>query len=222
MICDKCGGVGWIYGTDPDGYTVARRCGCVEAKLSMRRLERLGLKEVAESKTLDAYKIFEPWQRNVLAKAKAYKFDGWVFMGGQTGCGKTHICTALTVNWIKRGHAAEYMLWRQDATRLKKSIVADSEMYNRDMGRYTSTSLLYIDDLFKGKVTEADINLAFELIDARYRAGLLTIISSEKTLDEIVAIDEAIAGRINESASVILNIGKGFRKNWRLQQAKEA
>ena len=61
--------------------------------------------------------------------------------------------------------------------------------------------MLYIDDLFKGNVTGADLNLAFQLINARYNdRKLITILSSELTLSEIIEQDEALGGRIYERA----------------------
>ena len=40
-------------------------------------------------------------------------------------------------------------------------------------------------------ITQGDINIAFEIINYRYINDLITIISSELLLDEIINIDEA-------------------------------
>lgn len=58
--------------------------------------------------------------------------------------------------------------------------------------------VLYIDDFLKGSVSEADLNLAYQLLNARYNAARRTIISSELSIGEIAGYDEAIAGRIFE------------------------
>ena len=44
-----------------------------------------------------------------------------VFIGGQVGAGKTHLCTAMVGEFLKRGISAKYMLWRDDALKLKAS-----------------------------------------------------------------------------------------------------
>ena len=80
---------------------------------------------------------------------------------------------------------------------------------------------MYIDDLFKTKqgasVTAADINIAFEILNYRYINDMLTIISSEKTLREILDIDEAVGSRIYEMAQgYILNISADPAKNYRM------
>ena len=59
--------------------------------------------------------------------------------------------------------------------------------------------ILYIDDFLRNKQpTQAEIKLAFSIIDTRYQNGLKTIISSEKSLKELHGIDEALTGRIYE------------------------
>lgn len=78
--------------------------------------------------------------------------------------------------------------------------------------------MLYIDDLFKGKITEADINLVFEILNYRYNNNFKTIISSEYMLTELLKIDEAISSRILEkSRGYHLDIkrenGRNYREN---------
>lgn len=56
--------------------------------------------------------------------------------------------------------------------------------------------VFYIDDFIKETVTDADINIAFELLNARYNDHeKLTIISTEKS------IDEALGSRIYERST---------------------
>jgi DNA replication protein DnaC len=86
---------------------------------------------------------------------------------------------------------------------------------------------LYIDDLFKtGRVagktaqmpTEADINLAFEIINSRAIQRKPTIISSESNLFDLIQIDEAIGGRIKQRCGeYYLNIGSKNTKNYRME-----
>lgn len=78
-------------------------------------------------------------------------------------------------------------------------------------GVYTSTvdklrrvKVLYIDDFFKArrgeKPTDSEIKIAYEIVDSRYCNNLVTIVSSEFSIDEIVEIDEAIGGRIKQKS----------------------
>lgn len=109
-----------------------------------------------------------------------------------------------------------YFMWRQDAPRLK-ALVNDRAEYEAAMKDFIECRVLLIDDLWKGgNVTEADVSLTFELLNARYNTpSKLTLISTEKTVNQILTIDEAVGGRICERA-------KGFTlktadENLRLQ-----
>jgi DNA replication protein DnaC len=91
--------------------------------------------------------------------------------------------------------------------------------------------VLYIDDLFKPvqddtgerrQPNPGDIRLAFELLNFRYiHRDLITIISSEWTIDELQDIDPAIGGRVYQrSKDYCLTISREEYKNYRLHSAK--
>ena len=105
------------------------------------------------------------------------------------------------------------MLWRNEASRLKANV--NESVYGDMIKNLTEIPVLYIDDFFKGGVTQGDINLAFELINDRYNSRKATIISSEKTINDLLNIDEAIGSRIVErSGEFITNITR--KENYRL------
>ena len=57
------------------------------------------------------------------------------------------------------------------------------------MDKLKKVKVLYIDDFFKGGITDADFRLAFEIINARYNdKGLRTIISSEVKIKDLMKI----------------------------------
>ena len=63
------------------------------------------------------------------------------------------------------------------------------------------TEVLYTDDFLKGGDTDADIRLAYEILNSRYNdRGLRTILSSEMTPEKLLRRDEALGGRIYERA----------------------
>lgn len=166
--------------------------------------------------TFDAY-IANDEQRARLKKAAKSFTDashGWWYISGMAGSGKTHLCTAICAEMIGAGYNTQYVLWRDITTRLK-SLILDTERYGQEIRRLKTVPVLYVDDFFKGTVTDADINLAFEIINARYNvSSCRTIISSELPITRILEIDEALGSRIYERA-------KGFtfnapKENWRL------
>ena len=114
------------------------------------------------------------------------------------------------------GIPVRYVQWRGDIPAIKAK-VNDAEAYAEAMQPLKTVRALYIDDFLKGSVTDADKNIAFDLLNARYiKPDAITIISTELTIDRILSWDEAIGSRINQRAKdYMLNIGK--KKNWRLQ-----
>ena len=214
--CPICGNKGYILRKDEDGIVWARDCECMKKRVSLRRIEDAGLKDLVARYTFDNYKTDTPETKAILKKAKEFLITEapcFVIMG-KTGSGKTHICTALCSKLIEDGWKTKYFLWRTDAAILK-SMVNDGDRYQTEINKLRNVPVLYIDDLFKGSITEADKNLAFTILNDRYNsANKKTIISTELTVNELMQIDEAIAGRIIEQARGY--VVKAPDKNWRL------
>lgn len=211
--------------------TVIGPCKCDEIRKSIMRMKRSGLKDIIKDYTFDKFHATEPWQKTLKAAAMEYAEnpDGWFFIGGQSGAGKTHLCTAICREFLLGGKRVLYMLWRDEIVKLKAA-VNDSEEYHKLIDKYKTVDVLYIDDLFKTgkspdntvqKPTAADVNVAFEIINYRYNnPDLITIVSSECTEDELLDIDEAVGGRIYErSKAKAFSIAKNRDRNYRTRKA---
>ena len=215
--CPVCHNTGCIVTKAPDGTLKASECACMAKRVSIRRLERSGLKDAVNRYTFKNYVADTMESKKVLCAAEDFcrNDKGWFFISGKSGSGKTHICTAICSRLMEQNKNVRYMLWR-DETVLLKALTTDGEEYKRQIRPFKSVPVLYIDDFLKGGHTDADIRLAFEILNSRYNdSQLRTIISSELTLFEILGIDEAVGGRIYERA-------KGYvleapRENWRLK-----
>ena len=228
--CDLCRNKGQImYLTVENGTPLewAKPCKCMTARSAIRRMKRSGLGNVIKEKTFDKYQATEPWQQALKTAAVAYAKEpaGWFFMGGQPGCGKSHLGAAICRHFLLAGRAVVYMSWLDDAAQLKGSKSDGS--YTDLVARYKEAEILYIDDLFKTEErdgvkqppTGADIRLAFEIINYRYNnPGLLTIVSSEYYAGQLLDIDEAVGSRIIEMAGGnSFNIAKERSRNYRLK-----
>lgn len=200
--CDQCRN-GYITRQE-NGMLISRKCGCMGTAYSRHLLEVCGLDKLAERCTFDTYIPEEEWQRVVKEKAMEYA-AGWkknsFFISGQSGSGKTHICTAICNIAMQEGANIRYLRWVEGGTRLK-GLVSDAEEYKREMDDLAGCDLLYIDDLFKTDTSGADLRLAYELINSRYVSGKPLIISTERSLPYIGGLKgkdgEAISGRIFE------------------------
>jgi len=147
----------------------------------------------------------------------------WLCVFGAVGSGKTHICTAVCNKILENGGKVVYMLWREASVQLKASI-NNAEEYKRLFAPFKEADVLYIDDFLKGKQgqnpTDADITLAFELINHRYyMPHSRTIISSERSFEDIMRLDAAVGSRIIQRCGekYRVQIAHGDDKNQRLR-----
>lgn len=222
--CEKCRNKGLIfYYKVGNASPVSRECECRAIRRSLRLTRQSGLSEHLKSKTLDNFSTNEQWQMLIKNGVDAYLKQGkgeWLYVGGQSGCGKTHLCTAACMELLKRGKSLIFMSW-QNALRELKSLVNEVE-YCQKMSKYIECEVLYIDDLFKTMSGEmpsgADIKIAYEIINSRLDKSKVTIISSEWLLRELIEIDEALGSRIKQMCKrFVLSIGKAEEKNFRMR-----
>lgn len=217
--CEKCHDTGQIIHLMPDGLSIeVEECECSIRKRNKRRIEKSGLADVISRYTFEAYET--PDEKTAAIKAAALRYisdakSEWFVVCGRPGSGKTHICTAIVGKLIDGGKDCRYMLWRDDVRDLKAN-VNESAAYRKKMDALKGVDVLYIDDFLKGKnVTDADLNIAFELLNARYNQRKRTLISGEHSLGEILSLDEALGSRIYERSKN----GYCFEtnsENWRL------
>ncbi len=224
--CPECLNRGFSYRVDDEGHLITTPCKCMTIRNNQRRIEQSGLSDLLSRYTFEAWKSEEEWQNELLTGAKRFAANpqGWFSVCGKPGTGKTHICTAICGELMKRGYDVRYMLWRDAATTLKANSLDDAAAYSREIEPLKKVKVLYIDDFLKAgnrqPPTVMDVNLAFEIINARYNASdLITIISSERSLDELMKIDDATASRIYERTKPNRNHYNLAKKdNWRMRQ----
>lgn len=231
-ICKNRGMIAVLTETNGIYGDANRFCVCNEIRKQRLRLKKAGLLHMVETCTFDRYETPDAWQAAIKEKALRFTQDDehrFFFIGGQSGAGKTHICTAITAHYIDQGKRAKYMVWIDESNKLK-GLVTEPGEYAAAMDEIKKTEVLYIDDLFKpirganGQITPpsyADIRLAMEIINYRYNnPGLITIISGERTIDELLYLDEALAGRISQlskEGGYCINLKKDSGRNWRLK-----
>lgn len=206
--------------------TVMSACECMKRRKSWRRLQNSGLAGSIDRLTFDSFETFEDWQERI--KTKALQFvqgqgGHWFYIGGAVGCGKTHICTAICGELLKQNQSVKYMCWTEESIRLKARV--NEEEFEDLIRQFKDCDVLYIDDFFKTRrnhfaeavaPTDADIRLAYQIINYRYIAKKTTIISSEWLMDELMDFDEATSSRIYEMCrGSMLQIDRVGERNYR-------
>lgn len=223
LDCPLCLNRGYTTLLAEDGKERVRECACMARRRSLRAAARSGLQHVLEELTFARYQTPEPWQQALKAQAQAFAEnpDGqWFYIGGNPGCGKTHLCTAICGELLRAGHSVRYFVWPSDIRRLKS--VVNDDAYDRLFSEYAEADVLYIDDLFKtrrgAEPTSSDVNRTFELVNRRdQQPQSVTLFSSERSLEEVLAIDEATGSRIfSRCRAHLISVGRDPKKNWRI------
>lgn len=216
--CKRCHGKGFIYVQHGATYEKIP-CVCADSRRALAYLERMGYLDAVKRcsfETFDAYDKVMKWVVDT-CKSYAYYPEGWMFLGGQSGFGKTHLAFAMFGKLIKLHYSPKIMLWIEDSATIKAE--SGTPEYDRLVERYQDADVLIIDDLFNVKPSDADIKLARTILDVRYVNNLPTIITSEMMLDEMNEVDDAITGRIAERCEEghLIQIAQNPERNYRLR-----
>lgn len=229
--CDKCLNRGYIAILDSQLNICQRECSCMKQRRSVKLMRSSGLGELLKTKTFDTFTAVENWQDT--AKKRCMDYAGttgceWLYIGGQSGCGKTHLCTAVCAELMKNGASVRYFLWNDLLHKLEAVRYDKKGRYMQIIDELKEPEVMYIDDFLKtsggnGNVnqtpTQSALEIAFELINQRYIARKKLIISSEFLINDIAGFDRATAGRINEMTDprhkILVNLDKG--KDYRIR-----
>ena len=132
--CKKCKNKGYFY-TVLDGIFTAHECECKGVRNDLNRITKSRLGASLERCTFNSFVTNGALQRRMKELAldfteKAKNRSGkWLFAGGQPGSGKTHICTAVTGELLRSGLNARYIVWNDEAVKIKAKIT-DFEEYS--------------------------------------------------------------------------------------------
>lgn len=233
--CPVCKDTRMISWKDEEGRLTTRFCECWPAYHAKKLLRESGLAEAVERQNFDTFATDFAFQREMKALGMRYVAEliersgkheprnPWMYIGGNPGSGKTHICTAVCGELLKNNIDVKYMQWATEARDLKFAV--NAEDFDDLVSGFTRPSVLYIDDLLKQKYadsprfTDADIKIAFTILNARYLMNKPTIISSEWDLvNQLMDADEGVFSRVYERCKgFTIMIGRGKDFNYRMK-----
>ncbi|ERT60777.1 DnaA ATPase domain-containing protein [Megasphaera vaginalis (ex Srinivasan et al. 2021)] len=218
--CMKCGNTGWIHTITEDGYDTVTFCpACYERRQVVRRLKKSGIsaKDYARY-TLQSFNVARSSEAAQMKRAaekyiEQYSDNGVGFgVFGRSGAGKTHLCIAICQELTKRYHTPHYYFsYRSEMPSLVKAAKSYKDDYEAVMTKWKTCKNLYIDDLFKlsgtvvdGHLTQVgrdELQIMFDIINARMVNHVTTLFSSEYSVKDITTVDEALGSRIYEMVS---------------------
>lgn len=231
--CDLCKDVGYTFEMDGN-YEIAVKCKCMSLKQAKQRMEKSGLGNLLESKTLDNYETKQEFQKVIKDTAIKYvdeytKGNKYSFaILGQSGAGKTHIMSAISRELLETGVEVKYYIADEIIQNLQ-ACKFDDENYMNEFNKIVRAEVLYIDDLFKSSITNYykqenikidDLKEIFKVINYRYNKNMPILLNSEIHFERFADIDQAIIGRINEMCDYkyLVSIKPDINKNYRLSR----
>ena len=193
--CETCGGAGYLRYDVPVGHALFGQivpCQCRQDELRARERQRLvalsGLQPAMRRMTFDAYSPRDAGTQQALAAATAYAVEpnGWLYLHGSYGVGKTHLLAAIAWSLVDRGVGAFYVVVPDLLVKLQATFNDGSdETFAERFKRIKDADVLLLDDLGAEKSTEWAQAQMFDLINSRYLAEKPLVIASNLTPAQI-------------------------------------
>ncbi len=202
--CPKCKDAGYycldVPISDPNfGHLIT--CDCrLEEKEARRNqeLRKLSNLDAFDDKTFETFNPDIPGVRAAYTRCREYARNpqGWLFLYGQFGCGKTHLAAAIANEAINRDIQVIWTVVPDLLDHLRSTFGPSSEVaYDQRFETIRNTPLLILDDLGTESATPWAREKLFQIINHRYNLKLPTVITSNRDLDQM---DPRIRSRLND------------------------
>ncbi|MDD4874126.1 MAG: ATP-binding protein [Dehalococcoidales bacterium] len=131
--------------------------------------------------------------------------DGWLVLQGVTGCGKTHLASAIVNYQYQAKKSSLFIFVPEFLDHLRSAFNPDSKIsYDQLFEKVKNTPLLVLDDFGEQTTTPWAREKLYQVINSRYNARLATVITTRCSLDEL---DSPIRSRfIDPCISVTFHI----------------
>ncbi|PKO16461.1 hypothetical protein CVU37_10785 [candidate division BRC1 bacterium HGW-BRC1-1] len=222
-LCPKCGGVGYVV-TDEG----AAPCDCRLDHRTLNAFRDARIPRKFLQKSLEGFQSKSRRHKEIVTGAGQFvqTFRGrhadhpgrGLLLMGKEGTGKTHVAVGILKDVIRRGYTGLYWNVPELFLELRRLMRDDAELTEADLfDEATNADLLVLDDLGAERVSDYVIDRLYVLINGRYQNDTATIITTNRTLDELRAqIGPRIASRICEMC-VAVEFPEG---DYRLQNIK--
>jgi DNA replication protein DnaC len=146
-----------------------------------------------------------PWGKTLEALAAKLGTGFTRALAGKRGPGKTQLAVELMRRATAELRTSMYSTAAHFFETLKAAYKKDSRESGADvLQRFSTPTLLVIDEAGRRGETDWENNMLFELLDTRYREMLDTLlISNQSTAEMTAALGPSILARINETGGLI-------------------
>lgn len=205
--CPKCKDEEGYITRNITGYEVWRDCACKAIRQVERLIKSSEIPAEFREKTFATFDLDQVSGivREACTVAREYVQDfdriresrqNSMALVGRPGCGKTHLLMAVANALLQRGIETLYFPWVEGFNEIKSNLEALDERIRR----LQQVKVLYIDDVFKGRIepTPFQLEQLFAIVNERYLQNLPVLISSERDFDQMCNMDEAVGSRLWE------------------------
>ena len=215
--CPKCKNRGYWQRLNKNACIETYECTCMAERRAVRNS---GGNTSAKKQTMSDYEAKEKWQVECKRLAKEFtkqRNGSWFFMGGQSGSGKTLLCSIIANELLfEQRKSVRFETWQDFAGEIKRDIMGGNiNKVNNYLENIKKCDILFLDEVLK-KYNDTGMRYLAEIINYRYANNKVTILTSEKEMKDLLEIDEATFGRIAEKCGkFLINIPKDKNKNYR-------
>ncbi len=208
------------------GAVGVKLCTCMKKALIEMEYQTSGLGELMKTQSFDTFdlkyylidKEAYACAEHVLASAKEYAqtfdvktSDNLLFLGN-TGLGKTHLCTSIAKEVIDRGFHVVYET-AQDFFEKMSQAQFGGNGEKPDTSNYFDCDLLILDDLGTELTNQFTISCLYNLINTRLNRHMPMILNTNLDQDEIAQrYSDRIASRVFGMFRPFLFLGTDIRR----------
>ncbi len=221
--CPRCKGAGYLRANVPFGHPNFGKpiaCECKEAEKKEKRRQQL-----RDMSNMDAFRHcdFRSFNPHLPGTQEAFQAalgfaqnpEGWLFLIGPNGCGKTHLAAAIANQSLEEGAVVLFAVVPDLLDHLRAAFAPNAtEVYDQLFAKMREAELLILDDLGAQQSSSWANEKLFQLLNYRYNMGMPTVITANPK--GLQGVDERIRSRLSDISlveTVVLERAKDYRPN---------